>query len=193
MTIARQLYEYMISLPYGAEISTLEAFRMVFPDLEVPYDDMFDVHNEVCSLFESSEEYFLDPSEYVGVSSGLPFSIPFVIRTYDGIIREFEKKRINKYGCRHLVHISSGQSLSLEDVYRCSVAWWIVVEGQGQFMTKVIAKGYSYAYEDPWNYSDNEKRVLVNTSEEDLLVYYVVVFEKDTVVQDDRHESLQVY
>ena len=60
-------------------------------------------------------------------------------------------------------------------------------------MTKVIAKGYSYAYEDPWNYSDNEKRVLVNTSEEDLLVYYVVVFEKDTVVQDDRHESFQVY
>lgn len=190
--IARQLYEYIVSLPYGAEMSISEAFRKVYASIEVPYDGLFDIHNEVLTLFESSEEYFFDPSEYIGAYAGFPYDISLVIRTYDGLKREFNRKRIKNSGYRHLVHIALGESVSLDDVHECSVGWWIVINGQGQFLSENISRGFEYAYDRSRPSYDND-RLLVNTSEEELLVYYVVVFEKDTVVLDDRHEIFQIY
>ena len=90
--ISKELYEYIVSKPYGTEVSTSSCLRELY-NLESEYIDqhvgwiltngelklsdmeLFDIDAKLHKLIRESGTYFIDSTMYVGACVGLPFNV----------------------------------------------------------------------------------------------------------------------
>ncbi len=87
--MANKIVEYLMTLPEGSELSTSEAYKVVFNreyyDLETEYDFLFafDLNAQVWRVAKR-KGLILDDSKYADMATGLPFNIPYVVKKQKG-------------------------------------------------------------------------------------------------------------
>ena len=120
---------------------------------------------------------------------GLPFCVPFVVRSYRGLLEEFQNGKVRRIGSRYLVCAKPGQLVSFENIHDCfpQVAWWTLVRGEGLFENEVVDVGRGFGLVDGAAFDSYVR----NVGSSEMFVYFVVVEEREhPFVLDDRHELL---
>ncbi len=82
--ISNKIVDYLISLPEGTELSTSEAYKLVYNreyydlELEFSFEFVFELNSMVLKMAKQ-KGLILDDSKYNDMETGLPFNIPYVV------------------------------------------------------------------------------------------------------------------
>ena len=144
--ISKELYEYIVSKPYGTEVSTSKCLSELYNfkgeyidqhvgwiltngELKLSDTELFDIDAKLHKLIKESGKYFIDSTMYVGACVGLPFNVGGILKTYDGLVDEFKRRKTKDFGGyyvkgpvkggwhqrRYLVRIPPRSQLRLKD------------------------------------------------------------------------------
>ena len=204
--ISKELYEYIVSKPYGTEVSTSSCLRELY-NLESEYIDqyvgwiltngelklsdmeLFDIDAKLHKLIRESGTYFIDSTRYVGACVGLPFNVGGILKTYDGLVDEFKRRKTRDYGGyyvkgpvkggwhqhKYLVRIPPQAQLRLEDFGKLEQVYYKVTHGVGKCQNETIKVGDSDFFGSQWS-EIPEGWSIENNSEEELIIYFVTMY-----------------
>lgn len=113
--ISRELYDYIVSKPYGTEVATSSCLSELYGlrgkyidqhigwvltngEIKLADIELFDIEAKLSELIRSSGKYFIDSTQYLGGAVGLPFNVGGILRTYDGLVEEFHRRKTRNYG-----------------------------------------------------------------------------------------------
>lgn len=203
-TITKELYEYIVSNPYGTEVATSNCLCELYGlegkyidqhigwvltngELQLSHNELFEINAKLNELIRNSGKYFFD-SIYFG-AVGLPFNVGHILRTYDGIIEEFHRRKTRDYGGyfvkgpvkggwhhnRFLVRIPPKSQMRYQDFGKLYYFNYLIAHGTGLCLNEVVTVGDSDSYGSQWR-DLPEEWFIQNTSEEDMYIYFITKY-----------------
>lgn len=176
-TITKELYEYIVSKPYGTEVATSSCLCELFNlkgkyinqhvgwiltngDIKLSDKDLFDIDAKLDKMINDSGVYLIDSTQYLGACVGLPYNVGGILRTYDGLLDEFRRRKTRDYGGyfvkgpvkggwhynRYIVRIPPGSQMRYQDFGKIKQFYYLITHGTGLCLNEIVTVGDSDSY-----------------------------------------------